>query len=48
MLRIIAGKYRGRKIESKENAKIRPTGAKARGAIFNILMHGEFHGDIHT
>jgi 16S rRNA (guanine966-N2)-methyltransferase len=42
MLRIIAGKHRGRKIESKENASIRPTGSRARGAIFNILMHGRF------
>jgi 16S rRNA (guanine966-N2)-methyltransferase len=48
MLRIIAGKYRGRKIETKENAKIRPTGAKARGAMFNILMHGEFRGAEHS
>jgi 16S rRNA (guanine966-N2)-methyltransferase len=44
MLRIIAGKHRGRKIESKESARIRPTGSRARGAIFNILMHGDFHG----
>ena len=42
MLKIIAGKYRGKNIEIKKNAKIRPTGAKARGAIFNILTHGQF------
>lgn len=42
MLRIIAGKHRGRKIETKENKNIRPTGSKARGAIFNILAHGSF------
>lgn len=42
MLRIIAGKHRGRKIEVKENKGIRPTGSKARGAIFNILTHGSF------
>jgi 16S rRNA (guanine966-N2)-methyltransferase len=40
MLRIIAGKHRGRKIDIKESKGIRPTGSKARGAIFNILMHG--------
>jgi 16S rRNA (guanine966-N2)-methyltransferase len=40
MLRIIAGKHRGRKIETKENSRIRPTSGMARGAIFNILMHG--------
>jgi len=45
MLRIIAGKHRGRKIEIKDNAKIRPTGGRARGAIFNILMHGNFGPD---
>lgn len=42
MLKIIAGKHRGRRIETKESAKIRPTGSMARGAIFNILMHGSF------
>jgi 16S rRNA (guanine966-N2)-methyltransferase len=48
MLRIIAGKYRGRKIETKEHAKIRPTGSKTRGAIFNIITHGEFRGPEHS
>lgn len=42
MLRIIAGKHRGRNIETKESKGIRPTGSKARGAIFNILAHGNF------
>jgi 16S rRNA (guanine966-N2)-methyltransferase len=42
MLRIIAGKHRGRNIEIKQSTSIRPTGAMARGAIFNILMHGQF------
>jgi 16S rRNA (guanine966-N2)-methyltransferase len=42
MLTIIAGKYRGKKIKTKANASIRPTGGRARGAVFNILMHGEF------
>lgn len=40
MLHIISGKHRGRKIEVKEGKSIRPTGSMARGAIFNILMHG--------
>ncbi|HEU5047739.1 MAG TPA: 16S rRNA (guanine(966)-N(2))-methyltransferase RsmD [Rickettsiales bacterium] len=48
MLKIIAGKYRGKRIEIKENAKIRPTGSKARGAIFNILMHGQFGASGHS
>lgn len=42
MLRIIAGKHRGRKIDIRESKSIRPTGSKARGAIFNILTHGQF------
>ena len=42
MLRIIAGKHRGRRVETREHAKIRPTGSRARGAIFNILTHGNF------
>jgi len=45
MLKIIAGKHRGRKIETKRNATIRPTGSRARGAVFNILMHGKFGAD---
>ena len=45
MLRIIAGKHRGRKIETKENRTIRPTGSMAKGAIFNILAHGSFGPD---
>lgn len=40
MLKIIAGKHRGRNIEIKEGKGIRPTGGRARGAIFNILLHG--------
>ncbi len=45
MLRIIAGKHRGRNIETKDNKNIRPTGSMARGAIFNILTHGSFGAD---
>ncbi len=45
MLTIIAGKHRGRKIETKRNATIRPTSSRARGAVFNILMHGQFGAD---
>jgi 16S rRNA (guanine966-N2)-methyltransferase len=45
MLHIIAGIHRGKKIETKAHSKIRPTGGMARGAIFNILMHGPFGAD---
>jgi 16S rRNA (guanine966-N2)-methyltransferase len=43
-LRIIAGKHRGRKIFMKDGSDIRPTGGRAREAIFNILLHGKFGG----
>jgi 16S rRNA (guanine966-N2)-methyltransferase len=36
-MRIIAGLYRGRKIESPKTIAIRPTTDKIRGAIFNAL-----------
>lgn len=42
MLTVIAGKYRGKKLRTKASASIRPTGSRARGAVFNILMHGKF------
>lgn len=44
MLRIIAGKHRGRRIEIKDGASIRPTGSMVRESLFNILMHGNFSG----
>ena len=45
MLKIIAGKHRGRRIETKDSAKIRPTSGMARESIFNILMHGAFRAE---
>ena len=36
-MRVIAGKHRGRKIESPEGNRVRPTSDMVRGAIFNIL-----------
>jgi len=45
MLKIIAGKYRGKNIETKKSKDIRPTSGKARGAVFNILSHGIFSGE---
>ncbi|MDN5248066.1 MAG: 16S rRNA (guanine(966)-N(2))-methyltransferase RsmD [Wolbachia endosymbiont of Tyrophagus putrescentiae] len=38
MLRIIAGKYRGRKITTGKNLSARPTMGIAREAIFSILL----------
>jgi len=41
-MRIISGKYKGRKLETLTGKQLRPTMGVAREAIFNILSHGEF------
>jgi 16S rRNA (guanine966-N2)-methyltransferase len=41
-MRIVAGKHRGRAIEAPPGADVRPTGDRARQALFNILEHGRF------
>jgi 16S rRNA (guanine966-N2)-methyltransferase len=41
-MRIIAGKHRGRRIESPDSYAIRPTSSRTREAVFNILTHGEY------
>ena len=38
-MRIIAGKHRGRKIESPEGKRVRPTSDMVRGAVFNMLQN---------
>ena len=46
-MRIIGGKYRGKKLISPVSKNIRPTSDKAREAIFNILRNkfgGNFYG----
>ena len=45
MLKIIAGKHRGRNIETLPGKEIRPTTGFTREAVFNILMHGQFSGE---
>ena len=45
MLKIIAGKHRGRNIETLPGKEIRPTTGFTREAVFNILMHGQFGGE---
>lgn len=45
MLKIIAGKHRGRNIETAPSKDIRPTTGFAREGMFNILMHGRFAGE---
>lgn len=36
-MRIIAGKYRGKKLLSPQNSGVRPTADRARESVFNIL-----------
>lgn len=45
MLRIFAGKHRGRKLQVVEDKQVRPTAGRTREAIFNILNHGRFAGE---
>lgn len=40
MLRIVAGRLRGRKLETAPGTSLRPTSERAREAIFNKLTHG--------
>jgi len=39
-MKIIAGRHRGRAIDSPNGENTRPTSARAREAIFNVLTHG--------
>lgn len=39
-LRIIAGRHRGRRIETPKGLATRPTSERAREALFNMLEHG--------
>ncbi len=39
-MRVIAGKHRGRKLAAPEGEAVRPTGERAREALFDILAHG--------
>ncbi|BBK45374.1 DNA methyltransferase [Allostella vacuolata] len=39
-LRISGGRHRGRPLQAMEGLQVRPTGARAREAAFDILAHG--------
>ncbi len=39
-MRIVAGQFRGRAIQSPEHAGLRPTSDRTRESVFNILAHG--------
>jgi 16S rRNA (guanine966-N2)-methyltransferase len=38
-MRVIAGKYKGRKLNAPSNYEIRPTGDKVKEAMFSILLN---------
>lgn len=40
-MRIVAGKHRGRTLESPLGGAVRPTSDRARESLFNILEHGK-------
>ena len=42
IMRIVAGRHRGRRLEAPEGEGVRPTGERAREALFDILAHGRF------
>jgi 16S rRNA (guanine966-N2)-methyltransferase len=45
MLRIVAGKHRGRSIAAPEGQATRPTSSRARESLFNILAHASWGED---
>jgi 16S rRNA (guanine966-N2)-methyltransferase len=44
-IRVVAGKHRGRGLLTPEGRDVRPTSARAREALFNILVHAGHGGD---
>jgi 16S rRNA (guanine966-N2)-methyltransferase len=44
-MRIVGGRYRGRRIAAPEGEEVRPTADRTREALFNILEHGPFTAD---
>ncbi|MCZ6742368.1 MAG: RsmD family RNA methyltransferase, partial [Alphaproteobacteria bacterium] len=41
-MRIIAGRHKGRRLTAPKGQKTRPTAARAREGLFNILAHGGY------
>jgi 16S rRNA (guanine966-N2)-methyltransferase len=41
-IRIVGGRWRGRKLEAPADDSIRPTGERQRESLFDILGHGRF------
>ncbi|PIW28827.1 MAG: 16S rRNA (guanine(966)-N(2))-methyltransferase RsmD [Rhodospirillales bacterium CG15_BIG_FIL_POST_REV_8_21_14_020_66_15] len=40
-MRIVGGRFRGKKLIAPEGADLRPTSDRARESVFNILAHGK-------
>jgi 16S rRNA (guanine966-N2)-methyltransferase len=45
-MRIVAGKFKGRRLLAPEGRDIRPTSDRARESIFNIIEHAPFAPDL--
>ena len=45
-MRIVAGRFRGKKLTAPEGRDLRPTSDRARESIFNILAHGKAAVDL--
>lgn len=45
-MRIVGGKFRGKKLIAPEGQDLRPTSDRARESIFNILAHGKAAMDL--
>jgi len=45
-MRIISGKFKGRRLLAPEGRDVRPTSDRARESIFNILTHAKFAPDL--
>ena len=45
-MRIVAGRFRGKKLTAPEGGDLRPTSDRARESVFNILAHGKAAVDL--
>ena len=45
-MRIVGGNLRGRRLRAPVGVRVRPTGERVRGALFDILMHGGMAGPL--
>jgi 16S rRNA (guanine966-N2)-methyltransferase len=43
-VRIVAGRHRGRRLAAPEGLAVRPTGERAREALFDVLASGRLNG----